>query len=62
MNYGIYTKYKIKKGFFMVLVRFRKVSKQIVCFEMYVGVLGVCCTINCYLGFGIRILCILLYI
>ena len=31
------------------------------CFEMYFGVVGVFCTINCYFEYRIRIQCILLY-
>ena len=31
-------------------------------FEMYFGVVGVFCTINCHFKFGIRIRCLFLYI
>ena len=62
MNYAMYT--HIIKGKLKMFKTFRFVSEM---FEniwfvlMYVGVLGVFYTINCYFEYRIRILCIFLY-
>ena len=62
MSYGNYTKYNIN---IWVVLMFRFVFRtfRINPFPLrYFCVLGVFCTINYYFGYGIRILCIFLYI
>ena len=49
MSYGIYTKHKMRKRNWFGIVLF--LHRNVVLFGMYLGVLGVLCTINCHSNF-----------
>ena len=62
MNYGTYTEYNTFLKMLNVFVLFPSILEQIDLFEYVFGMCDVFCTINCYFGFRIWILCIFLYI